>query len=142
MTELVGTTAGNNSSEMRSPTVDFIGQQGCDGVLALLQHHQEVLLGLSVVHLHCELVVELGDALGVDVLQSAVQHEEDQVVNDSAVLSQVEKGFEALRLENFEVLVVDASHSIDHILPNFDGRWIGFWISAQYISKIDVQHFP
>lgn len=51
---------------------------GCSyGVLAFLKDHEEVALGLGVVHSHRKLVEELGDALLVDVFESAIKHEVD-----------------------------------------------------------------
>lgn len=69
-----------------------VSNDGRNGVFALLQHHQEVLLRLSVIHSHCKLIVKLGNTLRMYILEPTVKHQMDQVVNDLAVFPKVKKG--------------------------------------------------
>ena len=118
--------------------MDAIGY-GCRYcVLALFEDHQEVAFGLSVIHSHRKLVEQLGDAFLVDVFESAVEHEIDQVVDYPAVFAEVEEGLQALGLEGLEVGVLQSSHSLDHVLPDLDGRRKGFWVAAKDEPEVYV----
>ena len=77
----------------------------------------------------------------MDILQSTVQHQKHQVVHYFAVLSEIQVGFKTLGLENFEILVLNTSHCVNHFLSYFDGRRVGLGVSPQDESKVNVQHF-
>lgn len=76
---------------MRGPAMNPISNYGCDGVFAFLEHQKKVLLCFSVVHAHCKLVVEFGDALGMHIFKTAVQHQVYQIIHNFTVLSQVKE---------------------------------------------------
>lgn len=99
-------------------------------------------LGLGVVHSHRELVKKLGYALLMNVLKSAIKHKVDKVVDYLAVFAEVEKGLQALGLEGLEVRVLQSSHSLDHVFPDFYRRREGFRVTAKDEPKVYVQHLP
>ena len=107
-------------------------------VLALLEDHEEVALGLGVVHSYCKLIEQLGDSLLMHIFESAVEHEIDQVIDYPAMFAEVEEGLQALGLEGLEVRVLQSSHSLNHVLPDLDGRRKGFWVAAKDEPEVYV----
>ena len=66
----------------------------------------------------------------MDIFKPTVQHQEDQVIDYLVVLAEVDIGFKTLGLEDTEVLMLYAPHSVNHLLSNFDRRRIGLGVTS------------
>lgn len=67
--------------------MNSICYDGSNCVFAFLQYHQEVFLCLCIIHPHCKLVIQLGNALRMHILQPTVQHQMNQIVYDFSVIT-------------------------------------------------------
>lgn len=112
--------------------MDLIGDAGEQGVLALLQHQQEILFGFLVIKVDGELVEQLAQPFRMHVLYSRIQHQGGQVVHHLCLLAEVQVGLQAFQFEFLEVLLLlplVRPHGIDHFLRNLNGRGIGLGIA-------------
>lgn len=82
----------------------------------LFQDQQEVLLGLLIVHVQTELLVQAVHGVIVQVFYTAVHHQLEEVGYQLAVATQVNISLDALELEFSEVLAVPSAHSLCHFL--------------------------
>jgi hypothetical protein len=46
------------------------------------------------------------------------------------MLSQIQKCLETFRLEDFEVLMLNSTHCINHVLPDLDRRRVRFGVPS------------
>jgi hypothetical protein len=76
---------------MRSPAMNSICNDGCDGVFAFFKDQKKVFLCFSIVHAHCKLIVEFGNALGMHIFKTAVQHQVYQIIHNFTVFSQIKE---------------------------------------------------
>ncbi len=129
------------SFEIRCPLVNTIVDCPEDRVLTLLQHHQKVCLCLLVLQVYWKLVEQFSQSLHVHVLDPAVQHQVEQVVNHFRVLPQKQVRFKTFWLEDLEVFTLCSSHRINHFLSDLNWRRIRFWIPSQDEAKVNMEHF-
>jgi len=111
-------------------------------ILALLQHHQKVLLGLCVIHAHCKLIIKFSYPFRMNIFQSTIQHQIHQVVHHLPVFSNVQESLETFSLKYFEIFMLQSAHSLNHILSYLNWRRVRLGVSTQNKSEIDMKHFP
>lgn len=98
-------------------------------------------LCLFVFEIYWKLIEEFTQSLHMDILYPAVQHQVKQVVNHFWVFSQKQISLEAFWLKHFKILTFCSAHCINHFFSDFNWRRIWLWISPQYKTKINMEHF-
>lgn len=126
--------------------MEFLIDLNEHGVNRLLNDGFELNLGLNVVLGWHELVIHRGEqplVLGErKVLDARVNHEVEEVEDESLVVPQIEEGLHTLLFEGFVVLVLVAAHRFDHLLADADGRLqhvLARGVLTEDKAKVDVE---
>ena len=132
------------SLEIGSERVEFLDDDGEEGLDTVVDDKVEELDGLLVVELQLELVVDFADGFvrfQRDVRNVGLQHQREQVENQIRVSAQVQVGGVAVLLEGLEVLGSVATHGLDHLLAQLHLRRERFRVPAEDEPEIHVEKF-
>lgn len=106
--------------------MELLHDLGEESTHALLQNVYEFLLGLYVSFAGHELLVHSCEyplmLLEVKVLDASVDHQMKQIQYQSLIVSKVQERLHALGLEQLILGILVASHALDHLLADSDGR--------------------